>query len=146
MQTLSRLSLHQPGRVRVVAAWLAIAATLGSLPGPALASTSGASCAQRFALGAGACRGCQHAAPASASCSLTRKPCCRCEIASDPLPATPRSALLLERPVPQGHGVDAFPGAAGFAARAPLTVPRLSALGAPGPRPDSPNSPTILRL
>ena len=146
MQALSRLKLQRRATARAVAAWFAIAAILGTLPGPALALTSRPSCGPRPTMSAGVCSGCHRAATASAICSLTRKSCCRCEISSDPLPAAPPSALLLERPVPGGHGLDAALGTAGFAARAPESAQRLAASGPPDARPSTPASPTILRL
>ena len=146
MQTLSRLKVLRRETPRAVAAWLAIVAILGTLPGPAPALTSRASCGPHPAMGAGVCSGCHRAAPASAPYSLARIPCCGCEISSDPLPAAPPSALLLERPVSQWHGLDAAMGAAGFAARTPSAAQHLAASDPPGARPNTPASPTILRL
>jgi len=143
MQTLFRLSLQHQARVRAGAAWLAIAAILGALPGPVFAR---AACAPRAAV----CSACHRAEAShtagSVSCALAMRPCCGCTITSDPPPAAPPSALVLECPAPQGHGLDAFVGTAGFTARTPMTAQRLAASGPPRARPTTPASPTILRL
>lgn len=147
MQTLSRLSLQHHGRVRAVAAWLAIAGVLGALPGPAFARVA---CAPR---GASACPACHrveaqtdaasNAAPAS--CALAKKPCCGCEIASDPLPAAVAGELQLDRPAPYGYGL-AVVSATDIGAIAPLSASRLHASGPPDAPAGAAARSTILRL
>jgi len=147
MQTLSRLSFQHHSRVRAVAAWLAIVAVLGALPGTVFARTS---CAPRNAAACPACHRAEARAGArsegaSAACALAKKPCCGCEISSDPLPAAGGSALQLDRPASHGYGLVA----AGATRIGVIAPPSASCFHAPGP-PDAPPgraaSPTILRL
>jgi hypothetical protein len=145
MQTLSRLSRRNHCQVHVVAAWLAIAAIMGALPGPAFARTS---CAPRGA-SASACTACHRAEAApeagSASCALAKKPCCGCEITSDPLPAAAAGGLQLDRPASQWHGL-AVMGPTRIGAIAPPSASRLHAPGSPDLPPDRAGFSTILRL
>ena len=143
MQTLSRLSLQHQARVRPVAAWLAIAGLLGALPGPAFAR---ATCAPRGAVTCSAC----HRAEASpntgpASCALAKKPCCGCEIASDPLPAAAAGELQLDRPASHGCGLAAA-NAMGIGAIAPPSASSLHASGPPDVPPGRAAFTTLLRL
>ena len=137
MQTLSRLTITRRGRIRAVAAWLAIAAVLGSLPLPAPAR---ASCASRAT-----CAGCHRAETAATTCTVARPPCCGCEITSETLPSATPAAFTLEPPASQWHGLAVLIATNG-GALAPQRSQHFNASGPPGADSETPASTTILRL
>lgn len=147
MQTLSRLSLRRRGSARVVAAWLAIAALIGTLAGPTPAR---ASCASR-AMAARTCSHCRHASPAAmpaarhARCALARTPCCGCAISAEREPASTTGAFQLDRPSSRGYALPAAHAASrGVALPEPARF--LAAAGPPGAPPGVAILTPILRL
>ena len=142
MQALSRLTSRPRRGLRAAAAWLAIAAVLGSLPLPAPAR---ASCASRAASPARACAGCHRVEASATTCAIARPPCCGCEIASEKAPSTTPAGLTLEPPASQWHGLAALV-ATSTGALAPQRSQRLSTSGPPGAPRETLPSTTILRL
>lgn len=136
MQALSRLTNRPRRGLRAAAAWLAIAAVLGSLPLPVPAR---ASCASRAA-----CADCHRAASPAATCAIARPPCCRCEISSESVPSATPAGLTLEPPASQWHGLAVLVASTG--AHAPQRSQHWSTSGPPGAPRETPASTTILRL